>query len=316
MIALATILGKDSMSTALSSIPASTGVDRITYGAVHLDVTDAQRALAFWRDVVGLSELPNGDDGIALGAGGRALIVLHPGAQRPALPGHAGLYHVALHVPTGTELARVVGRFAARRVPQAPTDHVFSMATYVADADGISLEVTLETPERFRSFDIGPGYVRMVDDRGLTRHPTERLDTRPIVAEIESGLELDVPLPAGTFVGHVHLNVPDMDEGVRFYRDVIGFDEHMVMPSIGMADLSAGGRFPHRLAMNVWQGPGATQPPAGTAGLRRFELEVADAAAVDAVRARLDAEGTASTPLAGGLETADPAGNTLRVGIA
>ena len=42
---------------------------------------------------------------------------------------------------------------------------------------------------------------------------------------------------------------------------------------IGFADLSLGGTFPHRIAVNVWQGIGAPQAPEGTAGMRYFELD-------------------------------------------
>jgi catechol 2,3-dioxygenase len=54
--------------------------EAIAHGAVHLDVTELPRALAFWRDLLGLTDL-GGADGVAwLGVGGRELIVLHEGA--------------------------------------------------------------------------------------------------------------------------------------------------------------------------------------------------------------------------------------------
>ena len=289
--------------------------DRIVHGAIHLDVTDAERSLAFWRDVAGLTELSRDADGIRLGAGARELVVLHPGAVRRAGHGHAGLYHVALHVPDIAEFARLIARLATARVPQAPTDHIFSMATYLTDPDGIGLEMTLETPERFGSFEIGQRGIAMYDSDGRLRGPTERLDLEPVFAHL-AGPTLEGPLPDGTIVGHVHLHVPDVAAALRFYRDVIGFDEHMDMPAIGMADLSAGGRFPHRFALNNWAGPAAVQPPAGTAGMRFATLAVADAAALEAVRARLAASAVAHESREGALTTADPAGNRLRVVIA
>jgi hypothetical protein len=73
--------------------------ETIAHGAVHLDVTDLPRAVAFWRDLLGLTDL-GGADGVArLGTGGRELIVLHAGAVRGPQRGHSGLYHVALHLP-------------------------------------------------------------------------------------------------------------------------------------------------------------------------------------------------------------------------
>jgi catechol 2,3-dioxygenase len=294
-----------SIATPNAAAPATTE-DRITYGAVHLDVVDADRSLGFWRDLVGLAELGSSEDEVRLGAGGRELIVLHPGAARGAVRGHAGLYHVALHVPGELELARVIARLAAHRVQQGPTDHVFSKATYVTDPDGLMLELTAETPERVSRVEVRPGSVALYDTDGRVRAPTEPLELEPLLALLGDG-PIDVPLPDGTFVGHVHLHVPDMDAAVAFYRDTIGFEEHMVMPTIGMADLGAGGSFPHRIAVNVWSGPGATQPPAGTAGLRSFELFVRDQPALDTIRERLGA------PAGPNVAATDPAGNAFSV---
>ncbi len=300
------------MDHALAAAAVTDPGDRIGHGAVHLDVVDAGRSLGFWRDAAGLIELPRDDEAIRLGAGSRELVVLHPGAQRGAARGAAGLYHLALHLPSAPEFARLIARLATARVPQAPTDHVFSMATYLTDPDGIGLEFTLETPERFGRFDIGERGIALYDHEGRRRGPTERLDLDPLFALLPGG-DLEGSLPAGTRVGHIHLHVPDLAVALRFYRDVIGFDEHMNMPAIGMADLSAGGRFPHRLALNTWHGPHAAQPPAGTAGMRRATLVVPGPAQLEAIADRLDAQGLAYEMAAGDLRTADPAGNVLRL---
>ncbi len=284
--------------------------DDITYGAVHLDVADIERSLPFWRDAVGLQVLASPDGTTNLGVPGRTLIVLHPGARFPAGRGTAGLYHVAIHVADAVEFARVLARLQLAGVPQSPTDHVFSKATYLRDPDGIMLELTLETPERFGSIELSPTSVVVRDNEGRRRNPTEALDLesalRPLADHDPRG-----PLAAGSFVGHVHLHVPQLPDAFAFYREVLGFSEHAYMESIGMADLSAGGVFPHRLALNNWQGPTARQPQPGTAGLRHFELVLREQSAFDALRTRvgdppLDSE-TASVLLD------DPAGNTIAV---
>lgn len=304
------------MSFPTTDLPAglSPGADSIAYGSVQLDVVDGERSLGFWRDLLGLVEVA-ASDGVALGVDGRALIVLHPGARRGSLRGHAGLYHVALHLPGETELARVIARLAARRVPQAPTDHVFSKATYVSDPDGIGVELTVETPERFAGMVVDRTSVVIVDSEGRRRRPTEPLDVRELLALLADD-DLDRPLPSGTCVGHVHLHVGHLEDAWRFYRDVVGFEEHQFLAALGMADLGAGGRFPHRLALNVWQGPGATQPPSGTAGLRRFELVVPDEEVLTGIRERLEEAGASYDLDGGSVVTHDPAGNTVSVGVA
>jgi catechol 2,3-dioxygenase len=290
-----------------------TAVDRIGYGAVHLDVIDLARSLPFWRDIIGLQELDSPAGEARLGVAGGALIVLHPGAVRPVGRGHAGLYHVAIHLPDEVEFARILARLMVARVPQSPTDHIFSKATYLNDPDGIMLELTLETPERYGSIEIGPDRVVLRDSEGRERGGTEPLDIDEALAPL-GDREIAGPLPSGTFIGHVHLHVNDLEAAYAFYRDVIGFDAHSLMRPIGMADLGAGGPFPHRIALNDWHGPSARQPAPGTVGLRRFELVVATAEHLAELHARLTAAGVVpASDQSDAVTGVDPAGNTLVV---
>ena len=298
-------------SHALINSRAAADADRLTYGAVHLDVLDLERSLAFWRDLIGLTELDGVGDEVRLGVEGRPLIVLHPGAERRPLRGHAGLYHVAIHLPNEQEFARVLARIAAAGVPQAPTDHIFSKATYLGDPDGIQLELTLETPERAGEIVVGPGSVTIRDRDGRVRGMTEALDVREVLSHLRDR-ELDRPLPSGTTVGHLHLHVGDLVATRRFYTDMIGFQAHTFVPAMGFADLSAWGRFPHRFAFNVWQGEGASPTPAGTAGLRFFEL-IVELGELAAIRARLETTGYAAEIRRDTLTTSDPSGNELRL---
>ncbi|HEX2149193.1 MAG TPA: VOC family protein, partial [Actinomycetota bacterium] len=112
------------------SIAPATGV-----GAVHLAVTDRERAVTFYRNILGLELI---DDGpvVRLGAGGRDLVVLHPGAPAPVEQGVTGLYHLAIVVPDRREFARFVKRMVEIRYPNSPTDHTLTKADYLWDPDG------------------------------------------------------------------------------------------------------------------------------------------------------------------------------------
>lgn len=293
-------------ATITNRFPAALAGESIAYGPVHVDVTSLERSLGFWGGLIGLAELGRDGASVNLGAGGRTLLTLREGAAHPAGRGHAGLYHLAIHLPDPVEFARVMVRLAQHRVPQSPTDHVFSKATYVHDPDGIMLELTLETPERYGSIAITPGSVVMYDNEGRARQPTAPLDVAAAVAPLAGG-DPERPLPVGTYVGHVHLHVPALEDSYAFYRDVVGFQEHAFMGAIGMADLGAGGAFPHRIAINVWNGPHAVQAPAGTAGMRSFELLVADPSVLEPLAARAGV----SRGTDGSVSLQDPAGNHL-----
>jgi catechol 2,3-dioxygenase len=278
--------------------------DFVTFGAVHLDITDADRSLAFWRDRVGLRLRGEEDGALRLGTDDDTLLVLHPGATSPARRGHAGLYHLAIHLPDEGEFARVLARLFERRTFMSPTDHVFSKAIYLDDPDGLGLEFTLETPERLRSVRMTPAGPEVIDASGRRRSGRDPLDVREVLSHLPDR-DLDRPLPAGTRIGHMHLHVGDIAANHRFYEEGLGF---ILANDFGSGvDFHADGRFKHRMAINVWQGVGAVQPPAGTAGLRHFTIRFDTS---DRLHGALDRVGGAAAHPDGHL-VHDPAGNAM-----
>src|SRR5690349_15453805 len=86
-----------------------------TLGPVRIAVTDRDRALAIWQDVVGLDLIRENAEVLELGIGGKVLIVLELGAKRPVVQNTTGLYHVAIHVPTRKDFAQFLVRALQRR---------------------------------------------------------------------------------------------------------------------------------------------------------------------------------------------------------
>ncbi len=283
---------------------AAPAAEFVAFGAVHLDVTAAERSLAFWRDRVGLQLRAEANGALHLGTDEETLLVLHPGATAPARRGHAGLYHLAIHLPNEGEFARVLARLFARRTSMSPTDHVFSKAIYLDDPDGIGLEFTLETPERLRSVRMTPTGPEVIDASGRKRSGRDPLDVREVLSHLPDR-DLDRPLPVGTKIGHIHLHVGDIAANHRFYGDTLGFIEANDFGS--GVDFHANGRFKHRMAINVWQGVGVTQPPAGTAGLRHFTIRFDTS---ERLQDALDRVASAE-PHPDGHLVRDPAGNAM-----
>ena len=287
--------------------------DVLAFGPVHLEVTDVHRSGAFWQEVVGLRPVPWDAGGTALGAGERPLVVLHPGARGARPPGRSGLYHLALHVPSEADFADAIARASVRRWPQAPTDHITHWATYLDDPDGIQVEVAFETPDRVGTYEAGPGWPRIVDADGRARRAVEPLDTADVMHHATAGGQ-ERPMADGTVVGHLHLHVRDLDEAQAFHADLMGMTRNVAAPAIGFADLSLGGPFPHRMAVNTWQAPGAP-PAAGAPGMRHADLLWRDAAARDAALARLHDAGALRGDSGDPTPTAlDPSGNAFRLG--
>jgi catechol 2,3-dioxygenase len=282
-------------------------------GAVHLAVTDRERALAFWRDVLGLELLDPDAHELRMGVGDRELVVLHPGVGGIVARRRTGLYHLALHVPTDEEFARVMARLFTIRWPNSPTDHTFTKTTYLDDPDGNGIEIALETPERVGRLDYSDHDYAVIDAQGVRRSGREPLDMEDVFGHLPAERGLDRPLPPDTVVGHVHLHVGDLDEAMAFYADGLGLDRHMFARGIGMADTTVDGWTPHLIAFNVWNGPNAPRPPADTAGLRWFTFGFPSAEEREAAVGRLEQRGHAvrRDPDSGEIRVLDPSGNEL-----
>jgi catechol 2,3-dioxygenase len=283
-------------------------------GPARIAVTNRDQALAIWLDVVGLELISEDAEALHLGAGGKELITLELGAQHPVLDHSLGLYHVAIHVPTRADLAQMVVRALQRRVRISPTDHLVSEAVYLWDYDNNGIEITFETPWRGRIGDTEEGvYVRTVD--GSPHSGREAIDLDDLLAELGPAPTLQQYMPTGTRIGHIHLHVNDLEQAMHFYRDGIGFGGLFIMRRFGMGDLGLD-YTPHALAFNIWSGPNAKQQPEGHAGLRWFGIVLPDAAALDAMKARLKSINANFTETNAGLEVRDPAGNLAKVSVA
>ncbi len=125
---------------------------RTRIGHVHLTVTDLDRALAFYRDVLGFEVTARyGPDAVFVSAGGyHHHIGLNTwagrGAPRPA-PGSTGLYHFAILFADRAALAAAVRRVLDHGVPlEGASDHGVSEAVYLRDPDGNGIELYRDRP--------------------------------------------------------------------------------------------------------------------------------------------------------------------------
>src|SRR3989475_5224235 len=276
-------------------------------GTVDLAVTDADRALRFYRDYVGLTPLATDGPELRLGAAGREIVVLHPGAERPVVPRASGLYHLAILVPDRRELARVIGRLAGLRWEQYPTDHVMTKANYLWDPDGNGIEIYTESPED-GTMGFANGTFVAYDKDGRPRSGRDPIDLEEMFSHLPDDDRLDQPMPGGTKMGHIHLHVADVEDALRFYHDLVGFDVMGHVPGVGF--VSAGG-YHHHIGLNTWAGQGAPPAPPGTAGLRRSTIELSAEADLNDLVGRLEHGGVGGVGEGGGFGAGDPSPNPV-----
>jgi catechol 2,3-dioxygenase len=277
------------------------GIHRDTaLGPVRLTVAAMDRSRNFYERAIGLRASERDDGTLALGAaGGAPLVELRGDSSAPRLDRSAtGLFHLAILVPSRLELAFALARVAEARWPlDGASDHLVSEALYLSDPDGNGIEIYRDRPRN---------QWRRVN--GQLAMSTLPLDLRSVLAEMPEGAQVPPLVAPETRIGHVHLQVSDLDEAEAFYSGVLGF-EVVVRGYPGALFVSAGG-YHHHVGLNTWNSLGAGPAPAGAIGLRDFEITLPGAAELDRVLDRVRSAGIDVEPGAEAL-IRDPAGNGI-----
>ena len=189
---------------------------RTTMGTVHLTVSDLDRSRAFYEQVIGLRSTDADGGGLAMTADdGRELIRLRGDSSAPRLdPRATGLFHLAVLLPSRVDLAFALGRLSGSRWPlDGASDHLVSEALYLSDPDGNGIEIYRDRPRE--DWTVRDGQLQMA---------TLPLDLRGVAGELASASEARPKVPAGTRIGHVHLQVSELTDTEAFYAGLLGFE--------------------------------------------------------------------------------------------
>ncbi|HET6341716.1 MAG TPA: VOC family protein [Gemmatimonadota bacterium] len=153
----------------------------VTIGHIHLKVADLERALGFWRDVLGFELTQRyGSQAAFVAAGGyHHHIGLNTWESRggsPPPPGTTGLYHVAVRYPSRRALADALRRLIQAEIAlDGASDHGVSEALYLRDPDQNGVELYWDRPR-----DAWPR-----DADGAIAMTTKALDLEGLLREAE-----------------------------------------------------------------------------------------------------------------------------------
>jgi catechol 2,3-dioxygenase len=285
----------------------------LTLGPIRLTVSRPAPVADFYEHVVGLRRLPETPDGtVALGAdpdpARPALVELIPDAGAPPRAPHSsGLFHLALLVPDRRALAQTLLRAVGGNALTGASDHLVSEALYLSDPQGNGIELYRDRPREEWRRDATTGELAMT---------TLPLDLDALLAELpdaerEPTAAADTEMPAGTTLGHVHLQVSDLAAAEAFYAGALGFDV-TVRGYPGALFVAAGG-YHHHIGLNTWSSAGG--PPADPAarGLRDFAIRYASGQARDAVAARVADAGYRLREAGADRVATDPFGIAVRL---
>lgn len=279
-----------------------------TMDAVTLRVGDLERMAAYYGGALALAPLEERVRGRevhrVLGRGATPMVRLIHTPDLPAVDERqAGLFHTAFLFDDAGSLAATVYRAAQNTESRfvGASDHLVSEAFYFTDPEGNGIELYTDRPREQWS------YVN-----GAIQMATNRLDPNAYLQEHLTQEVLDAAPGLAGRVGHVHLQVGDVEVARAFYVDALGF-EPTATRYPGALFASAGG-YHHHIAMNTWNSAGVG-PRAASLGLGDVAVSVPTRDDLDALAARLKAKNIPFTADGRAVHVEDPWGTQISVAV-
>ena len=156
--------------------------DSTRIGHIHLKVSNLDRALSFYRDLLGFEITQRyGEQAVFLSAGGYhhhiGLNTWYSKGGPPAAQRSAGLFHTAILYPERKDLATILKRLMDAGYPlTGASDHGVSEALYLDDPDGNGVELYWDRPKEEWP----------LDEEGNLQMFTEPLDYQSLLTELKS----------------------------------------------------------------------------------------------------------------------------------
>lgn len=264
------------MSTLDTHINAATHMDAVT-----LHIGDLENMTSYYASILDMDPIEEQSRGReihrVLGRNGLPLMRLISAPDLPGVdPRQAGLYHTAFLFETQASLAATVYRAAQDQRSRfvGSSDHLVSEAFYFTDPEGNGIELYVDRPRSewtYTGDDVDMATIYLDPNAYLQKHLDQNI--------------LDTVNAQPVTIGHLHLQVGDLNQAAGFYLDKIGFERTTSIP--GALFTSAGG-YHHHVAMNTWHSGGAG-PRAATLGLAEVSILVPEREDLDMLIARLGA---------------------------
>ncbi|HYU74307.1 MAG TPA: VOC family protein [Ktedonobacteraceae bacterium] len=244
-------------------------------GLVTLRISNLERSRNFYEGILHFQPIEQTPGKLVLGAQDKQPLlelIEIPGAT-PQPRRATGLYHVAIVFPTRADLGRELLNLINAGLQIGQGDHLVSEALYISDPDHNGLELYRDRPRNTWHW-----------TNNVVEMATDPVDIQGLVEEGIRDAEPWEVIPTGTRVGHIHLQIGDIEEARQFYHTILGFDVTAHLP--GALFVSAGG-YHHHIGLNTWQSLGAKPTPANSAGLQHYVIAIPTREGLLAVKERL-----------------------------
>lgn len=280
--------------------------ENIKMGKVVLNVQNMDNMKKFYSAILGMPILSESEEEVAFGAMGsdEVLLVLRQAAEGAARKKAAGMYHFALLVPERGDLGTILRHIIQVQYPLiGASDHGYSEAIYLNDPEGNGIEIYWDKP--VSEWDIR--------DNGEIAGITIQMDAEGVLG---ASRETYTGMPEGTYMGHIHLFVADLQKSDHFYKDVLGMDLKYNFGA--QAKFFAAGLYHHHIGTNTWGGSDLAAPQSGDLGMEYYTILVEDAAELDRIEERFAQSGdvTFERFSADKIAAKDPNGIALHIEVA
>ncbi|WP_263384501.1 VOC family protein [Granulicella arctica] len=210
-------------------------------GKVGLVVSNLQRSLEFYADIIGLQVLAQSERSAQLGitAENRILLELEQReGVRKLIGKRLGLYHFALLLPSRADLSSFAEHLQTAGVRAGMSDHLVSEAFYLEDPDGLQIEVYADRDPKEWLWD--------GDEIAVATQP---LDLRKLLSHRHQPW---AGAPLGSTIGHIHLYIGDIPRADQLYHHGLGMNVRS--RSFPGALFLAAGKYHHHVGLNTWAG--------------------------------------------------------------
>lgn len=228
-------------------------------GEVQLKVSNLSESIRFYEEVMGLKVKDKSASLASFTTNGKdtLLTIIEPEGIQSKKGQTTGLYHFALLLLTRADLAQVVGHFIQDGIRFATGDHLVSEAIYLADPDGNGIEIYADRdPAEWEWQD---GEVAMT---------TVAVDIEDLLQEKIT--DVWQGLPENTVMGHIHLQVNELEANEKFYIDGLGFS---VVNRYGDSALFISDHdYHHHIALNTWSSRSERHAEESETGIHAYTI--------------------------------------------
>ncbi|EOH97027.1 hypothetical protein UAY_02759 [Enterococcus moraviensis ATCC BAA-383] len=251
------------------TLPKETIVKLVKLKVANLDVMTE-----FYTQMIGLVLLKKEENTAFLGAqqSSEAILILEELVDPVVKDKTTGLYHTAFLLPTRKDLGNTLLWLLQNKIEVGAADHGYSEAIYLTDPEDNGIEIYRDKP--MTDWDIRAD--------GEIIGVTEELDGDGVVAEADGKW---LGMAPGSRIGHVHLQVADLEETEKFYEK-LGFS---LKSNFGnRAKFFAAGEYHHHIGTNTWNGEYVALIGENQLGLAWYTFQLPSRDAFELLNKQLD----------------------------